>query len=69
MQLPIPATQYSKDLEVRRNRILTDTDRQNRKLGADVELNTDRLILHSPGGHRFQITVSDIGVLSAVQLS
>jgi hypothetical protein len=68
MQLPIPAERWTKDHEVRRNQTLTQADGQNRKKGADVELSTDRLILHSPNGTRYQITVSNAGTISAVAI-
>jgi hypothetical protein len=68
MQLPIPDDRYRKDIEVKRNGILNNADLQNRKKGADVELSTDRLILHAPNGSRWQITVSNAGVVGAAAL-
>ena len=68
MQLPIPPTQYSKDVEVRRNLAVTTADLANRKKGTDIELTTDRLIIHDSAGNRWQITVSTSGVVGASAL-
>lgn len=43
-------------------------DRENYKRDRDVELSNNRLILTSPNGSRFMVTVSDLGALEAVAL-
>lgn len=68
MQLPIPPPNYVKDTEVRRNLALSQADLQNRKKGADVEVDTERFILRSPNGARWAITVSNAGVVGATAL-
>lgn len=39
-----------------------------RREGADIEVGDARLILRSPDGTRFQVTVADDGTLSATAL-
>lgn len=43
-------------------------DLENIKRGRDIELVRERLILRSPNGTRYVVTVSDTGTLSAVAL-
>lgn len=43
-------------------------DRMNYKRDRDVELVDNRLILSSPNGTRFVVSVDDLGVLSATAL-
>ncbi len=52
----------------RLNAELNREDRRNRKAGADIELTQERLILRSPNGSRFKITVANDGTLSAVAM-
>lgn len=49
-------------------RALSDADNKNRKLGRDIELVSDRLILRSPDGTRFIITVDNSGNLGTTAL-
>lgn len=66
MKLPAPSNAYSRadQQEVRRQVELED--QQNHKRNRDVELGVGRLILTSPNGTRYAITVSNAGVISAV---
>lgn len=54
------------------DRLRNDLERMdglNRKVGQDVEVaGSERLILASPDGSRWEIAVSDAGVVSAVAL-
>lgn len=60
---------YTKLDQDRFRKSLDDRDAENRKKRQDVEIaGTERLILSSPDGSRFNIVVSDAGVLSAVAL-
>ena len=47
---------------------LTDADSGNRKKGADVDILSARLILQSPDGTRWNVTVSNAGVITATAL-
>lgn len=68
MILPgVPPT-YQPGVENERNRSIDLADRQNRKTGQDVEIGGERLILTSPNGTRWSVTVSDLGVLSTTSL-
>lgn len=68
MILPrVPAT-YSPALESERNRSLQLADRGNRKIGVDVEIGQEKLILRSPNGTRYNITVDNSGVITATAL-
>lgn len=46
-------------------RVLRLTDRQNHKREQDVEIGNGRLILTSPDGTRYSVTVNNLGMLSA----
>jgi hypothetical protein len=54
--------------EAQRNFLLENADRQNRKINADVEIASSKLILTSPNGSRFSVVVSNAGALSATAL-
>jgi hypothetical protein len=74
MKLPSPVQQYDVTAEANFRRILESTDAQNYKKNQDVEIGSrkitppNRLILCSPNGSRYEILVSNIGVLSASAL-
>lgn len=69
MKLPSPPPQYDPLYEGEKNRVLEQSDFQNLKRLADVEVvDPQRLILRSPNGTRYKITVSNSGVLSATTL-
>lgn len=66
MKLPSAPSTYSRldQLELRRQ--LELSEQQNHKRNRDVEIGAARLILTSPNGTRYSITVSNAGVISAV---
>lgn len=68
MRLPIPQGQYSRVVEVDRNRALEMADAMNHKRNRDVEIGQARLILTSPNGTRYSITVDNAGVISATAI-
>jgi len=68
MTLPTVPGQYDQDTEVERNRIVIAADERNFKRGRDVSLDSERFILPSPNGRRWNITVSDAGVLTTTVL-
>lgn len=69
MKLPFAGDRYDKDHMNRLGAELEREDRRNRKIGTSIELvGAELLILRSPDGSRFKITVSNAGVLSAVAL-
>jgi hypothetical protein len=45
-----------------------EADRDNFKRGGDVELDAGRIILRSPDGARWALTVSNAGVVGATSL-
>lgn len=51
--------------QARHNQALVAEDLRNRKIGSDVELGAERIILRSPNGTRFQLVVSDDGTIFA----
>lgn len=67
LQKPPPAYDASDQAQLRR--ALEREDRNNRKSNADVEIGVNRLVLKSPNGARWSITVSNAGAVSAVALS
>lgn len=69
MKLPTPSLQYNPIMEAQRNLMLEQADLQNHKRLADLEIAApQRLILRSPDGTRWKITVSNLGVLTASTL-
>lgn len=60
-----PKESYDAGEEAQMRAALTAEDRKNRKKGADVELRDELLILRSPDGTRWKITVSNVGVVGA----
>jgi hypothetical protein len=68
VRLPNVPNVFNRLIETERNRTLELADQQNRKVGQDVELSGERLILKSPDGTRWSITVSNAGAISATSL-
>jgi hypothetical protein len=67
IKLPAPSSQWTPTYQVRVNQTIEANDVQVRHKGEDVELAArEKLVLHSPSGNRWQITVSDTGVITAV---
>lgn len=65
MKLANPAPVYSRADEFERNRALELADMQNHKRGRDIEVGAGRVIIKSPDGTRWEITVSNAGVVGA----
>jgi hypothetical protein len=69
MNLPQPPDKYDRLHVVRLQNEIEREDRRNRKSGMNLELAlTEAFILRSPNGARWQISVSNAGVISAVAL-
>ena len=68
MKVPTPPQTYTPVMEAQRNFLLENADRQNRKINADVEIASSKLILTSANGSRFSVVVSNAGALSATAL-
>lgn len=68
MKLPLPQGQYSRVSEIDRNRVLEQADQWNHKRGQDIEVSPARLILTSPNGTRYSVTVDNAGTLSATAI-
>ena len=69
MSLPRAPGAYSKDDQDRFRKTLDQRDTENRKKQQDVEVaGTERLILSSPNGSRFNVVVWNAGALSAVAM-
>ncbi len=68
MKLPTPAGQYTPRMETERNRQIEAADQQNRKQGRDVDVGNARLILKSPDGTRWVVSVDNTGTISAAAL-
>lgn len=65
MRLPLPSDAYSAVIESLRNQSIEQADAMNLKRNQDVELGDgQKLILRSANGTRYEIVVSDAGVLS-----
>ena len=68
MKVPSPPKTYTPVAEAQRNFLLENADRLNRKVNADVEISSSKLILTSPNVSRYSVVVSNLGVLSATAL-
>jgi hypothetical protein len=69
MTLPTPPNKYDPVVESERNRNLELADKANIKHQQDIALvSSAKLILYSPNGARWNITVSNAGVIAAVAL-
>jgi hypothetical protein len=68
MILPEAQRNYDFVQENQRNNLIEQADNLNRKKNQDVELRGERLILQSPDGTRFSITVANDGTISATSL-
>lgn len=66
MKLPQPPSRYDAPFQQQLHHLLELADDDNRKKGRDIEVHPARLILRSPNGTRYEIKVSNAGVLSAV---
>lgn len=67
MTLPTPPERYSSNIEAQRNRLIQDCDLQNLKRRSDLDLVSGaRIILTSPNGSRWALTVDNAGTLAAV---
>jgi hypothetical protein len=66
MNLPAPESQYDQADEAATRRTIAAVDAQSYKRGRDVELQPgQRLILRSPDGTRWAVSVSNAGVVGA----
>lgn len=68
MNLQAAPAKWEPGYQNKLNAELAREDRRNRKAGTDIELTAERLIIKSPDGSRFALTVSNAGVLSATAL-
>ena len=73
IRLPVPGQSYDKRVEDERNRQIESAFRDTYSRGVDVEISGSgirlpRLILVSPDGKRWSVTVNNSGVLSSTQL-
>lgn len=68
MILPAAQRDYDFVRENQRNNVIEQADNLNRKKNQDIELRNERLILQSPNGTRFSITVADNGTISATSI-
>jgi len=69
MKLPLSPAAYSQSNEAAARQAIEAADRDNFKKGQEVELaRGERLILRSPNGSRFAVTVDNAGNLSTSPL-
>jgi hypothetical protein len=64
-KLPIAPKQYDEKDQIVLRQTLEAGDRENVKTGQDIEVGSARLILTSPNGTRYSVTVNDAGTLGA----
>ena len=68
MKIAPPPGAYSSRYMAETARALQQADAENHKRGRDIEVGRGRLILTSPGGKRFDVAVSDTGVITATEI-
>lgn len=66
--LPQAGPIYSQRDFVRRDVALREADRLNHKKNEDIEVGYGRIIIRSPDGNRWVITVDNAGAISATAL-
>lgn len=66
MKLPRPTPRYDERDQTDLRAKLEQTDDENVKRNRDIEMGAARIILRSPDGTRYALTVSNAGALSAV---
>lgn len=68
MRLPAPSARYDSTNEAQTRREIERADAFNLKRGTQIETSITPLILVSPDGSRFSLTVDNAGVLAATPL-
>ena len=68
LSLPQPSAQYDQNNEAQARSEMMRADDQNMKKTQDVDISKRRLILQSPDGNLWSVTVGNTGTLSAVAL-
>lgn len=68
MKLPDPGSAYSGPRERLRNQQIEMADQQNHKRNRDLELGGGRLIMQSPNGARWSVTIDNLGNITATAL-
>ena len=70
MILQQPTSTYDQSYEIERNRNLIFEDSLNRKKLQDIEIvGNERLILSSPNGTRYSLTITNAGVFQVVAIT
>lgn len=68
MNLPRPGAQYSQTDEANARQEIEKADGQNMKIRQDVNISKRRLILQSPDGNLWSVTVGNTGTLGTTAL-
>lgn len=69
MKLQRPTLEYDTADQLSLRRALELADALNRKKNVDIELGQDeKLVIRSPNGTRYYLTVSNLGVLTATTM-
>lgn len=68
MRLPDARGEYSQQQEQQKNLLLEQADTLNVKKFQDIEIGDAKLVLKSPNGSRFSVTVDNLGNLSATSI-
>lgn len=68
MTLPVPSVTYAQSSEAQFRAELARQLARKIERGVDLELSSERLILTSPNGTRYAISVNDLGMITAAAL-
>jgi hypothetical protein len=63
INIPRPGLRYIQSEEQRQNQVIESGFLQTWARGYDIEVPTSRIIMTSPDGTRYELTVTDAGVL------
>lgn len=64
-----PPQRWEQVYQIQLNSALEAEDVRNRKKGTDIEMGpNEKLVLRSPNGARWQVTVSNLGILGVTAL-
>ena len=67
MRLPLPTQEYNSSIVQQTNNTLEQEDKKNFKKDTDININDGRLILKSPNGTRYNITIEANNSTTAIQ--
>lgn len=69
ISFPQPETVWDPRNQARRDEMVRQIDRSTHKKGEDIEVGDGRIIIRSPNGARWAVTIDNAGVITALAVS